>query len=84
MSPPLLPPLDLELEGGILPDDGVRLVGAEQHVGGLAREEANTWLLETLIMLQGFERHLGDALPLQPAAAARPAAHHSRTLRANN
>ena len=35
-------PLDLELEGGILPDDGVRLVGAEQHVGGLAREEANT------------------------------------------
>ena len=42
MSPPLLPdifmpPLDLELEGGILPDDGVRLVGAEQHVGGLAR-----------------------------------------------
>ena len=61
-------------------------MGAEQHVGGLAREEANTWLrlLETLIMLQGFERHLGDALPLQPAAAARPAAHHSRTLRANN
>ena len=42
MSPPLLPPLDLELEGGILPDDGDRLVGAEQHVGGLAREEANT------------------------------------------
>ena len=44
-------------------------MGAEQHVGGLAREEANTWLrlLETLIMLQGFERHLGDALPLQSA-----------------
>ena len=42
MSPPLLPdiflpPLDLELEGDILPDDCVRLVGAEQHVGGLAR-----------------------------------------------
>lgn len=43
MSPPaaasghLLAPPDLELEGGILPDDGVRLVGAEQHVGGLAR-----------------------------------------------
>ena len=42
-------------------------MGAEQHVGGLAREEANTWPLETLIMLQGFERHLGDALPLQSA-----------------
>ena len=33
----LLAAPDLELEGDILPDDGVRLVGAEQHVGGLAR-----------------------------------------------